>query len=154
MILLLHGNSQRLAAGHRTLALTWSGGTPLFTIRLDGPHTTPSLAITSSTRTATFDPFGGAIGDYQVTIVDATGEAANSAFTVVDRASHPVRSAEAAAAIESPSTPPSLAAALDAARLMADPSGNWRFEAYQRLIGHEAGSVLARRLVYELETGG
>jgi hypothetical protein len=155
-MLLLYGDSQRIAAGRRTLALTWSGGTPPFTIRLVGPHTMTRLpdTVTSNDWTARVDSFGYEIGRYQITVRDATGNTVNGRFTVVDVGSLPVPSAETETAIKSPSTPPSLAAALDAARLMADVSGSWRFEAYQRVIRYERGSVLARRLVYELQTDG
>jgi hypothetical protein len=155
VILMLLGDHQQIAGGQRALALAWAGGVAPFRVSVlaDG-SASPVAATTSATTSATLPIHDYAPGAYHAVVRDAKGATATGAFTVVDGAALPAMTPDEATAINDPSTPHDLAASLDAARLMADPTGHWGFEAYQRIIGYQDDSPLARRLVYELQVGG
>jgi hypothetical protein len=114
----------------------------------------PLRSIASAANTTVLEPYDYRPGLYRISVRDAYGAVGAAGFAVVGANEVPPLSGDDAIAIQSPETQPDLAAALDAARLMEDPSGVWHFEAYQRVIGHEEGSALAKRIVYELQLGG
>jgi hypothetical protein len=154
VILLLQGRPQRIAAGRRTLAFSWFGGKPPFRIQLFRQNIAgPVAATTSELWTAAFAGRTYALGSYRVSIQDATTRSGSGAFAVVASEHIPPLSGDAATAIRSRETPRDLAAALDAARLIANPTQSWDFEAYQRVIPYRGHSALAKRLVRALELG-
>jgi hypothetical protein len=154
VILLLEGDRQQIAAGRRALALRWFGGTPPFQIQLRvRGNTKPLLSARTMTSTAVLDGLTYAVNQYRISVSDVAGASGSGTFNVVSPDRLPVLSRNAATAIRSPATPRYVAAGLDAARLMADPTGTWDFEAYQRVIGYRDRSALARRLVRALELG-
>ena len=155
VILMLLGDHQQVAGGTRVLALAWAGGVAPFRVSVlaDGAAA-PVAAATSAATAMALPSHDYATGAYHVVVRDAKGATATGAFTVVDASALPALTPDEATAINDPSTPRDLAASLDAARLMADPTGHWGFEAYQRIIGYQDDSPLARRLVYELQVGG
>ncbi|MDP9024413.1 MAG: hypothetical protein M3N13_03420 [Candidatus Eremiobacteraeota bacterium] len=151
---LLDGNDQYLGAGTRALSLAWLGGTARYTVTVTraGRPARVARARTVVPRVR-LDAVRFIPGIYHVTVTDAKGVPITQRFTVVPVSALPRASRDIATILADEHTPVGLRAAYDAARLMAEPSHTWRFEAYQRLSDRGQGSALAVRLRYELETG-
>jgi hypothetical protein len=145
---------QRVVAGRRALALSWSGGAPPYVVSVGTEGATAPLATAHAAAKhvrlpeASFTP-----GAYAVRIEAADGLRGEARFTVVAASALPAQPADVATILADPGTPVDLRAAYAAAWLMADPSDAWRLEAYQRVVGHD-DSALARRLIYQLENDG
>lgn len=150
----LADNDQRIARGTRPLALAWLGGTAPFTVTLSAVGgSRPLASVTAQARHVRLPALELTRGAYRVSIADAGGLAGEARFSVVPESDLPAPSADVATILADAETPADVKAAFDAARLMADPSDTWRFEAYQRLVDH-GRSVLGVRLLYQLENDG
>jgi len=155
VIPVLGGHRQYIASGKRELALSWASGSPPYTVVLTrAGQAQPFARLATELTHARMKPVTYIPGTYHITVSDAAHAAVTVAFVAVPAAAMPPASADVLTVLEDPETPADVRAAFDAARLMADPSGAWRFEAYQRVVDHGRASALAERLIYDLESGG
>ena len=152
---LLAERPQRIVSGNRALAVAWASGSPPYSVALMRAGRAQPLAVATTPHTRVrLEPVMFAPGTYHLTVTDAAHLAITSAFTAVPATAVPTASADVLTVLGDAETPADVRAAFDAARLMADGSGTWRFEAYQRVIDHANASALAERLIYDLESGG
>ncbi len=153
LIYLLQAQHPRVAAGQPELWVAWIDGQAPYAAAIykkDG--TTPFAAKTAlQERKATFD-VTLTPGAYELQISDASGKHVTAGFDAIPPAALPQPPAEEMAALQDPSQPLDLRAALYAAWLVQQ-SPDWRFQAYQGVAGFAPTSDLARTLSFELAGG-
>ncbi len=153
LVRVLDDDRQRLAPGTRALAIGWSAGTPPYAVVLSRGGTAEGLArAETATPRVRLPAVDLPPGTYQIAVTDTAALTTIHRFIVVPAREVPRAAPDVAIVLDDAELSPDVRAAFDAARLMAHPSDAWRFEAYQRVADHGAGSALAARLIFELET--
>lgn len=149
---LLAGNGQKIVAGRRKLMMAWVGGQAPFTVTLARIGGRPLAPVRAKNFRLLLSAIDYRPGTYSVTIRDVKEHGTTESFHVVGAGDLPPATGDTAIAIGSTASPASLAATLDAARVMSL-GVQWHFEAYQRVVEYEQQSELAKRLARYLELG-
>ena len=127
---LLEGYSPRLVSGTRLFFLAWAGGTPPFDLTVSSMTDGPVLAQNGLEKTS-IEPVELQLvpGGYHILLKDAQGAKREYVFDVVSESELPENLKTSA-----PLNLDAVAMALaEAGALMQAETGDWMFEAYQRL---------------------
>lgn len=153
LIYLLQSAHPRIAAGQAKLWVAWIDGQAPYdaAIHKKGDATPLAARTALQDRKATFD-VTLTPGTYELQVSDASGRQVTADFDAIPPAALPQPAATEMAALQDPSQPPDLRAALYAAWLVQQ-SPDWRFQAYQGVAGFASTSDLARALSFELAGG-
>jgi len=153
LIYLLQPAHPRVAAGQPKLWVAWIDGQPPYDVAIYKKGDTSALAgkVGLDERKTAID-ITLTPGTYELRVGDASGRHTAADFEAIPPADLPQPPPTEMAALQDPSQPMDLRAALYAGWLVQQ-SPSWRFQAYQGVAGYPPGSDLSRALSFELAGG-
>jgi hypothetical protein len=148
---LLEAGKERIAAGHRSLDLTWSGGAGPYRVEIFRDGTAAPIFVNE--KVAARSLHIGALdlipGSYRLVVKDPATSSAIGGFRVIPASDLPALPADQRGTLATSASSTALGEAVYAAWLMHN-GADWSFEAYQHVASQRATSQLAKLLIFEL----